>query len=365
MWKTNYFQRKSMGRSRVASFEPLDHRTLLAGDVINAAAAAEVAENVAQEYFVNHPPRLQPGNAPLIGTSAFDGFDQVDVLWQTETGGEGTSDAFVTEYRRAEELGWIPAIDNDSFPTDVGTRVMHSASLKMLEWDTSYEYRVKHLRAGEVIETYQNTFQTRLPAGDPSPFSFAAYGDSAVRNRQDFNTVQARINQTDPDFSVLLGDNFYTFGTHVDADARFDPENSPAAIEWNSKKIDYFSVGNHDIFIEQGKASRDLFSNPVPLAGVTSPVQHPVDEIDEFNFSFDYGDVHFVTFDTNPVDITKEPEERTRRLDELIDYVVADLAASNAKWKIVYGHHPFIGTEKRQKADDFYAATGGAGAATN
>ena len=56
MWKTNYFQRKSMGRSRVASFEPLDHRTLLAGDVINAAAAAEVAENVAQEYFVNHPP---------------------------------------------------------------------------------------------------------------------------------------------------------------------------------------------------------------------------------------------------------------------------------------------------------------------
>jgi hypothetical protein len=44
-------------------------------------------------------------------------------------------------------------------------------------------------------------------------------------------------------------------------------------------------------------------------------------------------------------------------LDGLIDYVAADLAASTAHWKIVFTHYPFLGTNKRERPDEFYFQT--------
>lgn len=335
------------------SFEKLDARVLLAGDLIHDAAA-DAQIDVAPQFVVNHPPRLQPGNMPLVGTPAFDGRDRVDVIWQTVPAGDGLMDSFTAEYRRVGESNWRSASQfNEPILTDQH-RVMHSVTLLGLGWATDYEYRIQHLRAGTVVGTWSDSFQTRLPTGDSRRFSFAAYGDSANRGRiEPFNAVQAEIDRRDLDFSLLLGDNFYTFGTHTDADGRFDPHYSPEAVRWTARKIDYFAIGNHDLFVNNGQASRDLYSVPVPEIGVTSPVSLPAGEFAEHSYSFDYGDVHFVTIDTNPVDFA-EPEERTARLDALIDYAVADLNASDARWKIVFGHHPFIGTEKRMMPEDFY-----------
>lgn len=60
----------------------------------------------------------------------------------------------------------------------------------------------------------------------------------------------------------------------------------------------------------------------------------------EHTFSWDYGDVHFVTFDT---DKWQTSGKSSAVLNAQLDYVVADLNASTAKWKIVYGHHPVAG----------------------
>jgi hypothetical protein len=300
------------------------------------------------QYLMKQTPRLQPGNAPLSGFAGGD-FDQVDILWQTVPDGAGTEDSFEVEYRLAASANpWTAAGAVTQEPTDDGGRVMHLSTILGLEWDTDYEYRMIHRRADVIVNTYQRTFHSRLQAGDAQPFTFVAYGDSAADGAVDFRPVQARINQMDPAFSMLLGDNIYYYGTHDEADARFDPTVNPEAAEWVAGHIDYLGLGNHDVRTDEGAPSELLFSVPVPEADVNAHAAPPAGERDEHSFSWDYGDVHFVTFDTNSL-------HDGTRLDGLLDYVVADLEASDARWKIVYGHHPVAGSpDKAESPRDYY-----------
>jgi hypothetical protein len=275
----------------------------------------------------------------------------------------------VLEYRRANDDAWRSVSPINTIVTEFGVRktggrVMHYGVIRGLDWNSVYEYRVTHRRAGEVIATYQHDFRSRLPAGDPRGFSFVAYGDSADGQiPEPFRSVQRRIN-LDPklDFGVLLGDNAYTFGTHTDYDNRFRPDRSPAAVAWTSGHVDYAGIGNHDMFdvsfddkqAPRGQATRDVYSSPIPRKGITSTVDLPENEFAENNYSFDYGDVHFVTFDSNSIDFPGSgPLETEQRLDRLIDFVSADLRASTAKWKVVFAHHPFFGTEKKSVGTPF------------
>jgi hypothetical protein len=70
----------------------------------------------------------------------------------------------------------------------------------------------------------------------------------------------------------------------------------------------------------------------------------PEGEHPEHTYSFDYGNTHFVTLDTNPVELPGQLG--AERIEALIDFVAADLQASQAQWKIVYAHHPIMGTAK-------------------
>ena len=180
--------------------------------------------------------------------------------------------------------------------TGASGRVNHFVDITNLGHDQAFEYRVRHLRAGNILATYESGFQTRLSAGDNAPFQFVAYGDSAYTpNIQNFRNVQDRINQIDPAFAVLLGDNAYDSGTHAELDARFDPTLNPEATAWNAGHIDYLGVGNHDVGSASGQQTEDDFAVPIPVTGVTAPAEPPAGERPEHNYSFDYGLVHFVT----------------------------------------------------------------------
>jgi Bacterial Ig domain/Calcineurin-like phosphoesterase len=293
------------------------------------------------QYVVNHNPRLQPGNVPLVGYPGSE-LDRVDVLWQTLTTDVGNQDQFVVGFRPVGGAVWQTASLND--PIDVGeaTRVIRSATITGLNWNSNYEYRVRHLRGDVILNQYISSFRTRIAVNDMTPFSFAAYGDSAWAQDPEgvakgFREVQSRINQVNPAFSVLLGDNVYDIGTYNELDARFSPGLNPEAAAWMAGHIDYLGLGNHDIALDGlGLPTEQNFSVPIPVAGVTAPAQPPASERPEHSFSWDYGSVHFVTFDTNSY---TDPA----RLDGLLKWVVADLNASNARWKIVYGHHPLAG----------------------
>jgi hypothetical protein len=175
-----------------------------------------------------------------------------------------------------------------------------------------------------------------LAAGDTTPFSFAAYGDSAFASGgMTFRQVQSRINQVDPDFAVLLGDNIYNVGSHTEADGRFDPLVNPEGAAWQAGHIDYIGYGNHDVGTSQGLPSEQLYNVPVQVAGQNAYATPPNFERPEHAYSFDYGNVHFITFDSNTV----EPMNQAL-IDQQITWMIADLQASTAQWKIVYAHHP-------------------------
>jgi len=287
---------------------------------------------VLPQYVVRHPPRLQLGDAPLAGFAGSE-TDQIEILWQTVRAHSGTQDGFLVEYRRVGDATWSEAGPIATIDTGVETRIIHSVEIDGLSYDTDYEYRVTHLRADEIVETYQETFHTRLPAGDDAPFTFAAYGDSLTRSASDFRVVQDRINRLDPAFALLLGDNTYDDGAHREFDARFAAQLNPEAADWVAGHVDYLGFGNHDVTAEDGRASEEDFSVPVPVEGVTAPAALPADERPEHNYSFDYGNVHFLTFDSNSI---ADPV----RLAGLLDWVEADLAACDARWKMVFAHHP-------------------------
>jgi len=313
-------------------------------DLAGAALTPQIVgpQAVPPQWVVNHEPRLQPGNAPLVGYPGSE-FDRVDVLWQTMPAGGGTEDSFTVEYRAVGSGVWIAAAVNPPIDTGVGGRVVRSASITGLDWNADYEYRVRHLRAGGLVAEYAHDFRTRLAAGDATPFSFVAYGDSASPSPTGFRAVQARINQIDPSFAVLLGDNVYNVGSHAESDSRFDPDLNPEAAAWMAGHVDYLGLGNHDVATASGLPSEQNYSVPIPVAGVTAPASPPASERPEHSFSWDYGSVHFVTFDTNSL-------SSASRLDGLLDWVVADLAASNATWKIVYGHHPLAGVPDKPES---------------
>jgi hypothetical protein len=135
----------------------------------------------------------------------------------------------------------------------------------------------------------------------------------------------------------LLGDNAYNDGTQQDYDARFDPTLSPESAAWVENHVEYLGIGNHDLDTDGGQATSNNFSVPVPVEGVNSSAAPPASESPEHNYSFDYGDVHFVTFDS---DSRLDPN----RLDAILDWVEDDLAVTSAQWKIVFTHNPIAGT---------------------
>ncbi len=308
----------------------------LAGTGLDAFTESLTVASAGQ-FVVHHNPRLQPGNAPLVGYPGSE-LDRVDILWQTLPDDVGTQDSFTVQYRLVNGTAWQNTALNPSINTTVGGRIIHSASITGLNWNSNYEYRVRHFRGDVILNEYASAFRTRLAVNDSTPFTFAAYGDSANGvNPIGFRQVQSRINQMNPAFSVLLGDNVYNAGTHSELDARFSPTLNPEAAAWMAGHIDYLGLGNHDIASDGlGIPTEQNFSVPIPVAGVTAPAQPPASERPEHSFSWDYGSVHFVTFDTNSY-------TDSARLDGLLKWVVADLNASTARWKVVYGHHPLAG----------------------
>lgn len=300
---------------------------------------------------IKHKPRLQLGNAPLVGFPGSNS-DRVDILWQTLPAGIGTEDSFVVEYRPANGIYWLAATIPKQIDTGIENRLNYHVTIDGLRFNTVYDYRVRHLRGDEIVETYQDTFRTRLAVSDETPFIFAAYGDSAdAGNGKNFRSVQNRINLSDAEFALLLGDNAYPNGTHQQFDERFDPTLNPEATTWTASHIDYVSFGNHDIATDRGKPTEDNYSVPIPAAGVTSPVELPSPEPGERNYSFDYGIVHFATFDSNSWGVFGDRD----RLEAQLNWLEQDLAASSAPWKIVFAHHPVAGVpDKLATPSDYY-----------
>jgi tartrate-resistant acid phosphatase type 5 len=128
------------------------------------------------------------------------------------------------------------------------------------------------------------------------------------------------------DLGITLGDNFYPSGMKGTDDPRWrdwwETLYSPLGITF------YPTMGNHEYYSDDGAAAELLYRSstwhfPAPY------------------YTFTAGPVQFFAIDT-----TEISEAEVVWLDQAI-------AASTARWKVVYGHHPIFAPERSAKAGSY------------
>ncbi len=309
-------------------------------------------------------PYIQPGAASKLVESQ----ETIVIAWQTQSipaefkisFGEGKKLTQNAQIARSERMSGDPKDDGEK-------RFNYAATLAGLKLNREYAYRVTG-NGQTILEGY---FTTRKPRG--SSTRFVAFGDNSYGDISDraiaFQAYQAR-----PDFVMNTGDNVYDDGLDNEYARYFFPVyNADQAGQRTGapllRSVPFYTViANHDVHQKDDKknpvADFDKFPDSLayftnmhlPLNGplTTIPTIGKPDVQDAFkqasgarfprmaNYSFDYGDCHFLCLDSN---IYVDPTDAS-----LQSWIENDLKNTDAIWKFVAYHHPAFNV-----GDDHYA----------
>lgn len=183
------------------------------------------------------------------------------------------------------------------------------------------------------------TQRTGAPPPSPptAPVRFIAVGD-AGRNTPEQARVAASIGRLCADrpcdFGLFLGDNLYPRGMESDDDPRMDAVYTDV---YGKLGLEFKVVlGNHDYgFGELERAERQ----------VRFAARTPTFTLPSRTYTFTSGDAEFFALDTDWVFFHGE-EEQAAWLD-------GELEHSKARWKVVFGHHPYRSNGKHGNAGSY------------
>jgi Purple acid Phosphatase, N-terminal domain/Calcineurin-like phosphoesterase len=257
------------------------------------------------------------------------GVDQVHLAWVGDTSSTmnvvwRTSSETVpseAQYRRAGTTTWLTATGAERPSGTQGK--LHEVMLSSLQPSTGYEYRVRSDGGGwsSILD-----MRTGPPAG-PADFEAIYVADTGIVGRTDglaqgTQQVIDEISALDPDF-VLLGGDYAYYNTET----RF-PTLDHAIDAWfnqmqpiGSQAPMMVAYGNHEIKLGEGYE---------PWA---ARFPHAPGYDDGRHYSFDVGDVHFVS-------ITAVTDRRGLSNKEL-DWIEDDIQAAwddGARWVIPFFH---------------------------
>jgi len=175
------------------------------------------------------------------------------------------------------------------------------------------------------------------------PLRFAVIGDSGTGDKFQYAIARQMLVWHDRrpfDLALMLGDNIYgglfAGGGHPnDFEERFD---RPYA-ELRARGVVFrAALGNHDMRYRDGRAEVDAYD------------RFHIDRPEGF-YNFTAGKlpdgaplVEFFVLNTSRV-------EKDKKDPEQLDWLRKALAASRARWRIVYGHHPMYSTGRTHGAD--------------
>lgn len=153
---------------------------------------------------------------------------------------------------------------------------------------------------------------------------FAAIGDYGYAGPAEAQVAQM-VKSWGPDFIITLGDNNYDLGDSTTIDQnigqyyhtyiyKYRGRYGPSA----STNRFFPSLGNHDYYTRNGEAYRDYFTLPG----------------NGRYYDFVRGDVHFFALNSDPA----EPDGIDANSVQA-HWLQAGLAASQARWNVVYLHH--------------------------
>lgn len=261
--------------------------------------------------------------------------DSITIRWRTNV----ASNSYVTwgtSYVAA------PGTYSNSLTQDVATPVTeHIVRIGGLSADTKYWYSIGTTTT-VLQQTNTNYFLTLPPSNTTRKLRFLAIGDCGNNSTNQVNVKNTFINyigSNDIDAMILLGDNAYNSGT----DAEFQTNYFNI---YQNDFLRYYKLypapGNHDYGNSTANNTKTgstpansmpyhlIFSVPSSgeIGGVASGVKN--------YYSFDVGDVHFISLDSYGSDAGLLRDT----LGTQTTWLKADLAANTKKWTIAFFHHP-------------------------
>ncbi len=154
------------------------------------------------------------------------------------------------------------------------------------------------------------------------PIRAVAFGDFGTGSsaQKALGETLAAYHKTRPfDFGITLGDNFYSVGMESPSDPRWRSQweeiYGPLGITF------YAALGNHDWGHPDSPAAEIQYSTKTTTWRMPSSY-----------YTFTAGAVQFFALDTQSVALS---ERQLQWLDK-------ELSRSQARWKVVYGHHPIF-----------------------
>jgi acid phosphatase type 7 len=309
-----------------------------------------LAVHAASTFVVE--PYLQLGDARGLQKS-----ETMALLWQTPADSSDWSVEVKAGPVWKKGPGWkkmaAPASRRIAV-SGIDPHLVWRATLAGLIPGEEFQYRV--LQSGKAVFT--SHARARKPAGQA--YRFVAFGDCAA-GTADQRKIAAQTEKEDPDFVFIPGDIVYTRGRISEYREKFYPVYAPLL----ATTLFVAAVGNHDTANRDLNGAADALAYfyywAQPLNGPSQTsfdgLKGPEDLQNAFraaaevnfprmsNFSFDYGNSHWLILDSNPYAEWTDPALRR--------WIASDLAATHATWKFVGFHHPGFNSSNAHHEDQW------------
>ncbi len=229
--------------------------------------------------------------------------DAATVAWRTDAATDSIVDyGLTTNY----EIGSV----------SVGAPVRdHAVQVPGLPPGTDIYYQV---RSGGVVLSSGISFRSR--ASPTQPFRFAVIGDFGS-GTVNMSNVATRVNATNVDFLMTVGDNIYYYGQPGFYDRYWFNIYQPTM----RRAATFPTLGNHDGYFSNAHWMADNFY--LPTNGPAG--------MKELVYSYDYGNAHFAVIDTEPFESNDVPAKTSIK-----NWLTNDLAQATQTWRFVSLHRP-------------------------
>jgi 3',5'-cyclic AMP phosphodiesterase CpdA len=287
----------------------------------------------AQEKSPGAPPKRYYGIRPELIRGPYlqvATINSMVIRWRTDE----LDVSFVRYGRKLGKLGQL---------TGNGNRTQeHMVTLTGLEPYTKYYYLVEGFK--DTLQGDENNYFTTLPlAGKEGKYRIGVFGDCGNNSTHQRNTkeqFEKYLGNNLLNAWILLGDNAYSFGKDIEYQSNFFNSYKDNLL----KKSPLFPApGNHDYQDEpyssevaQRSGEIAYYKNfTMPTKGESGGVPSNTSAY----YSFDIGNIHFLSLDSQGED------DRGLRLFDTtsreVRWVKEDLEANKNKgWVIAYWHHP-------------------------
>ncbi len=242
---------------------------------------------------------------------------QATILWTALEAGEGR-----VEYSLDPDFAQLlssHAVRREFAPAETGSASywhQYRADLAELRPNSEYFYRI--LVDGEVLKP-DGVEVLSFRTAQPGPFTFLAFGDNGACTAAQYRLAEKVVTER-PSFVVHTGDIAYPDGSFEQFDrCHF------AVYQSLMRAAPFFPTpGNHEYWTAEARPYLAVHAPPANGRG---------DEHEGRFYSFDWGNAHIVSLDSNYFENGRDLREMLRWLDQ-------DLASTLQFWRIVVLHHP-------------------------